>query len=196
VRTGNRREAAARLREFEALRPAELDPSDRVRLDAAAGLLAAHLDEPGARKAMDRALDALEKIPPVLIESIDPCVRLAEAYVVLMRQAAASGAGELAELDKQLTRTCAYAQRLAKRFPIVVPDERHWRADADWLLGRRRQAVKAWQAALAAADRADMPYHRWRTHKALAEHHPDAGEASRHRTKARELQELVDVVRS
>ena len=78
LRLGDRREAEARLREFEALRPAELDPSDRVRLDAAAGLLAAHLDERGARKALDRALDALEKVPPLLIESIDPCVRLAE----------------------------------------------------------------------------------------------------------------------
>ena len=183
LRTGDRREAEARLREFEALRPAELDPSDCVRLDAAAGLLAAHLDEPGARKSLDRALDALEKVPPVLIESIDPCVRLAEAYVMLMRKAAAFGGTEMAELDKQFTRTCAYAQRLAKRFPIVVPDERHWRAEADWLLGRQSAALKHWQGGLAAAERMAMVYHRWRAHQSLADHHPDASEAARHRSR-------------
>ena len=196
LRLGDRREAEARLREFEALRPAELDPSDRVRLDAAAGLLAAHLDEPGARKALDRALDALEKVPPLLIESIDPCVRLAEAYVMLMRTAAASGGAELAELDKQLTRTCAYARRLATRFPIVVPDERHWRAEAGWLLGRQSTALKHWQTALAAAEQTGMLYHLWRAHQALADHHPDATEAARHRTKAAEWKERIDVVRS
>ncbi len=191
LRLGNRRDVEARLKEFEALRPGELDPSDRVRLDAAAGLLAAHSDEPGARKALDRALDALEKAPPVLIESIDPCVRLAEAYVILMRKAAAFGGAEMAELDKQLTRTCAYARRLAKRFPIVVPDERHWRGEGDWLLGRQRPALKAWEACLAAAERLQMRYHVWRAHVALSEHHPDQSEAARHAGRANELKLIV-----
>ena len=196
LRTGDRREAEARLREFEALRPAELDPSDRVRLDAAAGLLAAHLDEPGARKALDRALDAWRKVPPVLIESIDPCVRLAEAYVMLMRKAAAFGGTEMAELDKQFTRTCAYAQRLAKRFPIVVPDERHWRAEADWLLGRQSAALKHWQTASPRRNGWAWFITSGARMQSLADHHPDATEAARHRSSAAEQKERIDVVRN
>ena len=168
-----------------------------LQLDAAAGLIAAHLDEPSARKALDRAIEALEKTPPVLIEAIDPCARLAEAYVTLMRKEASFGGTELTELDKRLTRTCTYATRLAKRFPIMIPDERFWRAEGDWLLGQSRTALKAWQASLAAAERTTMAYHRWRAHHALAEHHPDSGEASRHAATARKLKmELIDVVRS
>jgi tetratricopeptide (TPR) repeat protein len=191
LRTGDRREAEARWREFEDLRPTDLDPSDRLQLDAAAGLLAAHLDEPGARKSLDRAIDSIEKAPPVLVEMVDPCARVAEGYGLLMRKTAAAGGAELAELDKQLDRTCAYSRRQAKRFPIVIPDERYWRAEGDWLLGKQGQAVKAWEAGLSAAERCNMPYHRWRAHQALADHHPEASEASRHRAKADELKAVV-----
>jgi eukaryotic-like serine/threonine-protein kinase len=197
LRTGDRRGAETRLRELESLHPGDLDPSDRLQLDAAAGLIAAHLDEPSARKSLDRALDALEKTPPVLIEAIDPCARLAEAYVVLMRREASLGGTDTAELNKCLTRACTYAARLAKRFPIMIPDERFWRAEADWILGQPRAALKGWQASLAAAERLHMTYHHWRAHQALAEHHPESAEASRHAARAKELKtEMIDVVRS
>jgi hypothetical protein len=108
-----------------------------------------------------------------------------------MRKTAAVGGVELAELDKQLDRTCAYSRRQAKRFPIVTPDERYWRAEGDWLLGKQAQAVRIWETGLSAAERASMPYQRWRAHKTLADRHPEASEASRHRAKADELQAVV-----
>jgi hypothetical protein len=64
-------------------------------------------------------------------------------------------------------------------------------AGEQWLLGRQRQAVKGWQASLEAAERMQMVYHQWRAHQALAEHHPEASAASRHRTQADELKSVV-----
>jgi hypothetical protein len=184
LRTGNHRAAEARMRELEALHPAELDPADTLQLDASFGVMGSHINDPRSRKALDRALAALEKAPPVLIEFVDPCARLGEGYVQLWRKQAAYGASETAELARSLDRVCAFSRKLGKRFPVVTPDTHFWRAEGDWLLDRHAAAIRGWQASLAAAERCGMLYHQWRSHQALAEHHADAGTAEHHRQKA------------
>jgi len=184
LRTGNHRAAEARMRELEALHPAELDPADTLQLDASFGVMGSHINDPRSRKALDRALAALEKGPPVLIEFVDPCARLGEGYVQLWRKQAAYGASETAELARSLDRVCAFSRKLGKRFPVVTPDTHFWRAEGDWLLDRHAAAIRGWQASLAAAERCGMLYHQWRSHQALAEHHADAGAAEHHRQKA------------
>jgi hypothetical protein len=191
LRLGTLREAEARMRQLDAIKAADLDPADCLQLYAATGLVSAHLDDPGARKALDRALAVLEKTPPMLIEAIDPCARLAEAYIRLWQKAKASGHGEANELARSAERVCAFARRLSKRFPIMAPDALHWRAEADFLLGRRAPAIRGWEVSLAAAERCHMAYHAWRAHQTLAEHHDDTGRAASHRAKADALQPAV-----
>lgn len=191
LRTGDLRAAEARMRQLDALNPSELDPADCMQLYAASGLVAAHLGDPGARRVLDRSLAILEKTPPVLIEVIDPCARLAEAYISLWRKAAASGGSEAGELAKSVHSVCRYARKLASRFPVMAPDAHYWRAESEWLLGRRSQAQREWEASLAAAQRVRMIYHEWRAHQALAEHHTDAAKAAQHAAKAEELRQTV-----
>jgi hypothetical protein len=136
-------------------------------------------------------LAVLQKTPPMLIEAIDPCARLAEAYVRLWQHAKASGHGEAQELARSAEKVCAFARRLSKRFPIMAPDALHWRAESDLLLGRRATAIRGWEASLAAAERCHMPYHAWRAHQTLAERHDDPARAASHRANADALRPAV-----
>ena len=186
----DRREAEAQLREFEALRPARARPG-RPRAARRRGgprWLRISTSPARAKPSIARST-ASEKVRRVLIEMIDPCARLAEGYVMLMRKAAAfgrrrtGGAGQAAH------------PRLRLRTPPgeTVPDRRPGRA----ALARRSRlaarpprvtAVKGWQAAWQPRGRTEMLYHQWRAHQALAEHHPERAWRRAHRTQADELE--------
>ena len=114
---------------------------------------------------------------------------------MLMRKAAASGGAELAELDK--------------RSPAPAPTHAVWK---NGFRSSFRTSVTGGPkptGSSAARARLETPrnrrrrrgganglvYHQWRAHQ-LADHHPDAAEPPRHRTKAAEWKERIDVVRS
>jgi hypothetical protein len=190
LRQGDLREAENRKRQLDALHPDELDPADGLQLYAASGLVGTHIGDPGARRSLDRALTTLEKTPPVLIEVIDPCARLAEAYVRLWRRAAADGTAA-SELAASVDRVCGYARKLSRRFPVMMPDAHYWQAEAHALRGHERQAIHELESSVRAAAQVRMVYHEWRGHQTLADRHPSADKARQHRARAAELQPAV-----
>ncbi len=84
------------------------------------------------------------------------------------------------------------ARHYARIYPIGEP--RAWLLQGlhDWLAGRPRQASRAWQRSLSAAERLEMPYEQGRAHHEIGRH-LDAGDPARERHLAR-AREIFDQI--
>jgi serine/threonine protein kinase/tetratricopeptide (TPR) repeat protein len=132
------------------------------------GVLAlAHLragDLGGAREASDRALGVLSATRPVAYWTFDGTAATAEATLALWES---SGAGADRDRARQ---ACQAARTFATIFPIGRPFSLLWDGLAAQLAGSPRWARRAWNRAIAEAERLGMPYERGRAYLEIGRH--------------------------
>ena len=83
---------------------------------------------------------------------------LAEVSLKLWEHGLLHGGGECDTLAQNAAQAETELQRFARFFPIGQPASWLWRGLRQWLAGKPAKARAAWQRALAAAERLDMPH--------------------------------------
>jgi serine/threonine protein kinase len=147
------------------------------------GVLAlAHLrvgDDDGAREATDRALRVLGSTRPVAFWTLDGVAGTAEAALSLWESSRTAADGARAQ------KACKAARAYASIFPIGQPFAFLWEGLFAQLSGRPIRARRAWDRAVAEAERLGMPYERGRALFEIGRHlRPDHPERLRTLVKA------------
>jgi hypothetical protein len=135
--------------------------------------------QPLARLQLGETRQALEALPaalalargrPIKCWTLERFALPAEVVLALREAESDLTADERARLAGMEGEALAAARRFARVFPVGKPREARLRGLSHWLGGRRRQALRAWQASLAAAQRLDMPWDEAHARLEIARH--------------------------
>jgi tetratricopeptide (TPR) repeat protein len=156
-----------------------------------------HLGE--NREALEALPEALElaRRRPIKCWTLERFMLPAEVALTLREDGAELTVEDRARLEDMEAEALTAARRFARVFPIGTPREARLRALSHWLGGRRRQAQRGWRAALAAAERLQMPWDEARIRLDIARHAvPGSSEQTEHLDRAttvlRELEAFDD----
>jgi hypothetical protein len=137
-------------------------------------------DLPGAYEAADRGHWYVRAARPIVYWLHVTLGAIAEVYLTLIETGWAPDRAVRSALPGRARETVAVAARLARHFPMGVPQARLWQGLVAYTRGRRRRAMRLWRRTLVAAERYRTPYEGARAHLEIGRHLPLEAHGRRH----------------
>jgi class 3 adenylate cyclase/tetratricopeptide (TPR) repeat protein len=130
-----------------------------------------------ARQMADHATTLIVQSVPNVYSGLEAYAGVAEVYLGLWEQAAASRVGVPKDthsdhIREQASHACQVLRRYARLFPIGRPRARLWQGLWYWLAGRPDTAHRWWRQSLTAARQFHMPYEQGLAYYELGRHLP------------------------
>jgi class 3 adenylate cyclase/tetratricopeptide (TPR) repeat protein len=147
--------------------------AENVRAHAALALNYWARGEPDlARQAAAQTAHILSQVSLNRAPNLDAVLAVGEIALVRWEAAAPVRPPEQAAFAHELRQASAALRAFTRVFPIGQPYLAYQEGRAAWLLGRPRDAARAWRTALVAARRLAMPYEQGLIHYEIARHRP------------------------
>jgi hypothetical protein len=145
--------------------------AENVRAHAALALVYWERGEPDrARQAAAQTAHILSQVSLNRAPNLDAILTVGEVALLRWEAAAPAPPADQAVFAHEVRQACAALRAFARVFPIGQPYLAFFEGRAAWLLGRPRDAHRAWRAALTGARRLALPYEQGVIHYELARH--------------------------
>ena len=120
-----------------------------------------------ASQSAGEALDVMRRMPPTAAYTMEGYSAVAEVYLSLWERNARS---RHPELRRRVREACGQLRRFARIMPVSRPRSRLIDGQANWLMGRRSRAMRAWFEGLSFAVHMEMPYEIGLSHLEIGRH--------------------------
>jgi hypothetical protein len=123
-----------------------------------------------ARQAAAQTAHILSQVSLNRAPNLDAILTVGEVALLRWEAAAPAPPADQAVFAHEVRQACAALRAFTRVFPIGQPYLAFFEGRAAWLLGRPRDAHRAWRAALTGARRLALPYEQGVIHYELARH--------------------------